>query len=192
MKKILILLICLKVVSFAVDSNSTIDYIDNINNIDNIDNIDNTDTIETNQEERTFTQFEKTFIYHTAYNHYKKAIDLMYKNNHKDAYTNAMIAKDIYDYNATKTNEIILPHIPGYIRQSAQAPTKINYKIFETKNYELKRLIRKIKLLNPPIPLVVFAKTSTYIDITVENFGDLPLDNFTIFINGNKAHIFKK
>ena len=157
--------------------------------------IDNTENNETKEKikltNRKLSKFEKTFIYHVAYNHYKKAIDFMFAKNHKAAYNEAMAAKAIYD-NGAKAKDITLPYIPGYIRENAQTPVRIYYKIFQTKNYELHRLIRKIKLLNPPIPMVVFRQTSTFVDIEVQNFGDLPLDKFGIEVNFEKAVVFEK
>lgn len=140
---------------------------------------------------RTYSKFEKTFINHSAYNHYKRAIDFMYANDHKNAYNEAISAKDIYD-NTKIGGDIQLPYIPGYVRENAQTPRRIYYKIVEDHNYELKRLIRKIKLLNPPIPLITYIQTSTYIDITVQNVGDIPLDKFVIEINYEKIKEFDK
>ena len=82
--------------------------------------------------------------------------------------------------------------MPGYIRENAQTPRRIYYKIIEEQNYELTRLIRKIKLLNPPIPMIIFNQTSTYIDITVQNVGDTPLDKFAIEINYETVTTFDK
>lgn len=140
---------------------------------------------------KELSKFEKTFIRHIAYNHYKKAIDLLYMKNHQEAYSEAMSAKAVYDANATQ-KEIILPYLPGYVRESAQTPRRIYYKILVDKNYELHRLIKKIKLLSPPVPMVVLNQTSTYVDIEVKNFGDLPLDNFGIEVNFEKVKTFPK
>lgn len=140
---------------------------------------------------RTFTKFEKTFVNHTAYNHYKRAIEYMYQADHTNAYSEAMSAKAIYE-NFETNEDINLPYIPGYIRENAATPKRIYYKIIEPHNYELKRLITKIKLLNPPIALVTYIQTSTYVDITVQNVGDTPLDNFLVEINYEKVKNFEK
>ncbi|MCK5294090.1 MAG: hypothetical protein KAJ49_05510 [Arcobacteraceae bacterium] len=157
------------------------------------DDSNNTNNIQTQKvDNKTYTQFEKMFTNHIAYNHYKKAMKLMYEKKHKEAYEEAIKAKDVYN-NSLKENQVIeLPFIPGYIRESAQTPKRTYYKIIEEHIYELKRLIRKIKLLNPPIPFVVLNQTSTYIDITVENFGDTPLDNLIVEINYEKVATFPK
>jgi len=144
------------------------------------------------QKQKVYTLFEKTFVNHIAYNHYENAIKLMYQKKHKEAYAEAMKAKDVYDNIAKKEQTINLPYIPGYIRESAQTPRRTYYKIVKQKTYELKRLIRKIKLLDPPIPFVVLNQTSTYIDVTVTNFGDTPLDNLVVEINFEKAAVFDK
>jgi len=148
------------------------------------------DSAESNSTARVFSKFEKTFIYHIAYNHYRKAINLMYAKDHKGAYEEAMKAKEIYKNN--DQNLIHLPYIPGYVRESAQTPRRIFYKIIEKQNYELNRLIRKIKLLNPPIPLIRFNQTSTYIDVIVTNVGDTPFDNLSVEINYEPVTTFEK
>jgi len=145
-----------------------------------------------NKKEKTLSLFEKLFVNHLAYNHYKKAIKLMYEKKHKLAYKEAMIAKNMYDNSLKKEKIIDLPYIPGYIRQSAQAPRRVYYKILKKQVYEIDRLIRKIKLLNPPIASIVLNKTSTYIDISITNDGDLPFDNFIIEINYEKVASFDK
>ena len=142
---------------------------------------------------KTYTQFEKTFINHIAYNHYKNAMKYMFDKKHKEAYEEAMKAKKVYDNSLNEKAQIIdLPYVPGYVRESAQTPRRTYYKIVKKHVYELKRLIRKIKLLNPPIPFVVLNQTSTYIDITVKNFGDTPLDNLIVEVNYEKAASFDK
>ncbi len=139
---------------------------------------------------RKFSHFEKTFVYHVAYNHYKKAIKHMYAKEHKEAYDEAIKAKNIFLNQ--KNNKIALPYMPGYVRENAQTPRRIYYKIIEEQNYELTRLIRKIKLLNPPIPMVILNQTSTYVDIQIQNLGDVPLDKFGIEINYEKIITFDK
>ncbi len=144
------------------------------------------------QQNRTYTLFEKKFINHLAYNHYEKAIKLLYEKNNQEAYAEAMQAKEVYDNELKEEKTIELPYIPGYIRQSAQTPKRIYYKIVKKHIYELKRLIRKIKLLNPPIPFVVINKTSTYIEVSVKNYGDTPLDNLVVEINYEQVAVFAK
>ncbi len=152
--------------------------------------VDLNNTVEVEEsKERLYTKFEKTFTNHVAYNHYQKAIELMYEGDHKQAYNEAKAAKAVYDTDEAN-QKIILPYIPGYIRESAQTPRRTYYKIVIEELYELKRLIRKIKLLNPPIPLVILSKTSTYIDVTVQNVGDTPLDNFVVEVNFEEAATF--
>jgi len=141
--------------------------------------------------QRELSDFEKQFVNHIAYNHYKKAIELLYKKEHKSAYEEASKAKEFFD-NEMENENIVLPYIPGFIRESAQTPKRIYYKILIEKDYELKRLIRKIKLLNPPIPLIVLNQTSTYIDVIIKNVGDLPLDNFLVEVNFEEAARFEK
>ena len=144
----------------------------------------------TKSKEKYISQFEKSFINHIAYNKYKKAIKFMYDKKHKEAYKLAAEAKELYKDN--KENVIDLPYIPGYIRENAHTPRRIYYKIIKQQEYEINRLIRKIKLLNPPIPMIVFNKTSTYIDITITNVGDTPFDKLAIEINYEPVVVFDK
>ncbi len=173
--------------TIKLDENETLKTIADMN----ITKADEIKAQELVKSDRKLSSFEKSFVYHIGYNHYAKAIKLMYAKNHKDAYSEAMSAKNIYDANATQ-KEIVLPYLPGYVRESAQTPRRIYYKILVPKNYELYRLIRKIKLLNPPIPMVVLNQTSTYVDIEIKNYGDLPLDKFGIEINDEKVYQFPK
>lgn len=142
-------------------------------------------------QERKLSDFEKKFVNHIAYNHYKKAIKLLYEKEQISAYKEAYKAKEFFD-NSLDNRDIVLPYMPGYLRESAQTPKRIYYKILVERDYELTRLIRKIKLLNPPIPLVVLNQTSTYIDITINNSGEVPLDNFVIEVNYEKVAEFDR
>lgn len=141
---------------------------------------------------KTYTKFEKSFVNHIAYNHYEKAVKLMFNKQHKLAYEEAIKAKDIYDNTTSKEKLIDLPYIPGYLRESAQTPSRIYYKIIKQNEYQINRLIRKIKLLNPPIPMVIINKTSTYIEIKVTNYGDTPLDKFAVEVNYETLKVFNK
>jgi hypothetical protein len=82
--------------------------------------------------------------------------------------------------------------MPSYLRESSYAPKKIYYKNIVYKSYEIERLITKIKLLSPPIPSVIIKRTSTYIDIIIRNYGDLPLDKFTLLIDGQSVIMYPK
>ena len=82
--------------------------------------------------------------------------------------------------------------MPSFLRETAYAAKKIYYKTVVHKEYELNRLITKIKLLSPPIPAVVIKRTSTYIDIIVRNYGDLPLDNFEIILDSQSVVKYTK
>lgn len=179
-----------EVVSDSQESNETTQTQESVTEENNV-SLEETTTSVSDEDKRKLSKFEKTFIYHVAYNHYKDAVKLLFEKDHKEAYRHAMAAKAIYD-NEAKGKEIVLPYIPGYIRESAQTPRRIYYKIFQTQNYELHRLVRKIKLLNPPIPMVVLKQTSTFVDIEVQNFGDLPLDKFSIEVNYEDATTFDK
>ncbi len=151
------------------------------------------DIVNEENTERTYTKFEKSFVNHIAYNHYKKAVDFMYEKNHTEAYDEAIKAKEVYDNSLNKDEQVInLPYVPGFVRESAQTPKRIYYKIMKEYEYEIQRLITKIKLLNPPIPFIILNKTSTYIDITIVNYGDTPLDKFEIDINYETVKVFDK
>ena len=176
----------------TAETNSTLETNSTIENNSTIEQSSIVNKDEEIIEGRTYSLFEKKFINHIAYNHYKNAIKLMYKKKHKEAYEEAIKAKKVYDNSLKEEQIIALPYIPGYVRESAQTPRRTFYKIVEEHIYELTRLIRKIKLLNPPIPFIVLNQTSTYIDITVENFGDTPLDNLAIEVNYEKAATFEK
>ena len=144
------------------------------------------------EQENTLTQFERSFPNHIAYDNYQKAIKNLYKGDYKTAYDYAMKARDIYDINKTEQQVIPLPFIPNFAKESPYSPKRVYYKVIEYKPYELNRVIKKIKLLSPPIPSVILKKRSTMIELDVTNFGDLPLDNFEIFINGKKVESFYK
>ncbi|SFV75279.1 hypothetical protein MNB_SM-3-7 [hydrothermal vent metagenome] len=141
-------------------------------------------------QETKMTQFQKLFVNHIAYRDYQKAIDEMYKKEYKKAYSYAMHAKSIYPQN--KRSLIALAYMPSYLRESAYEPKKIYYKIVIYKQYELDRLVTKIKLLSPPIPSVIVKRTSTYMDIIIRNYGDLPLDEFALVIDGKKVITYNK
>jgi len=182
------------------DTNKTNETNNAIATLDNNLAITSIDTNETNstttkikpKKEKTYTLFQKMFVNHIAYNFYKEAITLLYDGNYKEAYTKAIKAKDTYDNTNKKEQIIKLPYIPGFIRENAQAPRRLYYKIVKEQPYELKRLIRKIKLLSPPLAMVIIDKTSTYTDIKVTNIGDLPLDKFGIEINYEQVTTFDK
>jgi len=177
------------------DTNQTVSADDNNTAFDNNITADSNTTSQVISDKKILelSKFEKQFINHIAYNHYTNAIKFLYAKDHKKAYEEAMKAKDIYNNeDNTKEQKIVLPYLPGFLRQSAQTPSRIYYKIYRDKNYELKRLIRKVKLLSPPIALVTFDQTSTYIDIKIKNVGDLPFDNFTVEINYEEVKTFDK
>lgn len=132
----------------------------------------------------TMSEFEKLFINHTAYIYYSTSIKELYTANYKNAYENAMKAKAIYDNTDEESSQIIaLPYMPSYIRESGFTAKRIYYKVIKANTYELRRLITKIKLISPPIATVVLKKTSTYIDVIIKNYGDLPLDGFEVLLN---------
>ncbi len=138
--------------------------------------------------ETKISKFEKTFVNHTAYISYQNAIKTMYEGNYKDAYTHAMSAKKIFYISDEKEQIIPIPYMPSYVRESAYGPKRIYYKLLKYKQYELKRVITKIKLMSPPIATVILKRTSTYIDIIIRNYGDLPLDEFELFLD-NKSMV---
>jgi len=138
----------------------------------------------------TMSKFEKLFLNHLAYRDYKDAIKAMYKKDHKKAYKLAINAKKIYSQDDTSL--IPLPYMPSFLRESAYSAKRIYYKTVIHKEYELQRLITKIKLLSPPIPAVVIKRTSTYIDIIVKNYGDLPLDDFEILLDSQSVVKYSK
>ena len=159
----------------AVDFNVSID--ENITTIKNIE----------------LSDFEKLFVNHTAYIYYRNGINDIYLGNYKSAYANAMKAKDIFDNTDDVENQVIaLPYMPSYLRESAYTPIKIYYKIVKPRQYELKRLITKAKLISPPIASVVIKRTSTYMEIILKNYGDLPLDDFEVLLNDESISKYEK
>ena len=144
------------------------------------------------QELVSLSKFEKTFVNHTAYIAYQNGIKALYEGNYKDAYAYAMDAKKIYYIEDAKAYMIPLPYMPSYIRESSYTPKRIYYKMLKHKPYELKRLIIKTKLLSPPITSVIVKRTSTYIDIIIRNYGDLPLDNFELLLNNESVAKYRK
>ena len=197
MKNINIILILLALtlsVSFAqeVVAEST-----NQENVEDYD-FEDEDTLSENEaieddKDKVFTAFEKLFVNHTAHIYYTTAINELYQSNYKAAYENAMKAKAIYDNTDDNVSQVIaLPYMPSFIRESGYTPKRIYYKMVKPKSYELKRLITKIKLISPPIASVVLKRTSTYIDVIIRNYGDLPLDDFELLLNDESIAKYEK
>ena len=144
------------------------------------------------EESTKIGKFEETFVNHTAYISYQNAIKTMYEGNYKDAYAHAMNARKIFYAGDAKEQIIPIPYMPSYVRESAYSPKRIYYKLLKYKQYELRRVITKIKLMSPPIATVILKRTSTYIDIIVRNYGDLPLDDFEILLNNQSMVKYEK
>jgi hypothetical protein len=137
-------------------------------------------------------KFEKLISNHIAYKHYIGAIKYLYDRNYTLAYDEANRAKSIYDNTKSDIKTIKLPYAPAFIREGPFTPRRIIYEVIRKRDYELKRLIKKIKLLAPPIGYVTIYRGSTYVDIVVQNLGDLPLDQFSIILNGEVLKVFDK
>jgi len=150
------------------------------------------DSIPLNQERPKISEFEKLFVNHIAYNYYKNGINSLYEGDYKKAYENAMNAKEIVDNTDLNTTTIALAFMPSYLRESAYSPKRIYYKIVKQKQYKLKRLIVKAKLISPPIASLVIHRTSTTIDVILKNYGDLPLDEFEVFVNEQSIAFYEK
>lgn len=140
----------------------------------------------------SLSEFEKLFVNHVAYNYYKNGIKALYQSDYKSAYDNAMNAKDIVDNTELNKTTIALPYMPSFMRETSYAPKRTYYKIIKEKVYELKRLIRKAKLMSPPIASVVIRRTSTTIDVILKNYGDLPFDEFEVLVNEKRIALFDK
>ena len=138
------------------------------------------------------SEFEKLFVNHTAYNFYKAGIKALYQGDYKIAYENAMNAKDIVDNTELNTSTIALPFMPSYMRETSYSPKKIYYKIVKQKEYQLKRLVVKAKLISPPIASLVIHRTSTTIDVILRNHGDLPFDDFEVLVNEEPIALYEK
>jgi len=141
---------------------------------------------------KKLSEFEKLFINHTAFNYYKTAIMALYADDYKNAYENAMKAKEIVDNTELNSTTIALPFMPSYVRETSYSPKRTYYKIVKQKEYKLKRLITKAKLISPPIASVVIHRTSTTIDIILRNHGDLPFDNFEVLVNDERIALYEK
>ena len=139
---------------------------------------------------QSMSKFEKMFVNHLAYINYNDSINALYNNDYKKAYTLAMEAKNIFKQDETKL--IPLAYMPSYLRETAYAPKKIYYKVVVHKTYELHRLVTKIKLMSPPMASVVVKRSSTNIEIIIRNYGDLPLDNFELLIDGQSIIKYNK
>jgi len=143
--------------------------------------------------ESSLSSFEKLFVNHSAYRYYLDGIKMLYEKNYKSAYEFAMKAKMIYDNTLEKENlAIALPYLPSYVRESSYSPKRIYYKMVKYRDYELKRLIVKAKLISPPIASIIINRTSTYVNIVIKNYGDLPLDDFEVLINDESIASFEK
>lgn len=154
----------------------------------------NTDELESTDytAEPVMSSFEKLFVNHSAYRYYQDSIKSLYINDYKTAYSLAMKAKEIIDNTEDQDQFIALPYMPSYMRETAYSPKRVYYKIVEYKPYNLKRLITKAKLISPPIASVVINRTSTYMALTIKNYGDLPLDEFKVLINDEVVGSFDK
>ena len=158
----------------------------------NLTDVNSTD-VNTSIEVTTLSEFEKLFVNHSAYIYYEKAVEEIYNGNYKAAYENAMLAKNIVDNTDDKESQIIaLPYMPNYVRESGLTPKRIYYKIVKAKPYELKRVITKAKLISPPMASVILKRTSTYMEVIVRNYGDLPLDEFELLLNDEQIAKFDK
>ena len=183
------------------DSNSTLIQDPNLTEVnysvltdsdDNSSLQDNNSTIALLAEPKKLSEFEKLFVNHIAYNYYKKAITALYSDNYKSAYENAMRAKDIVDNTELNTSTIALPFMPSYVRETAYSPKRTYYKIVKEKEYKLKRLVVKAKLMSPPIASLVIHRTSTTTDIILRNHGDLPFDDFKVLVNDKQIALYEK
>jgi len=143
-------------------------------------------------QKESLSEFEKLFVNHIAYNYYKTAIKALYQDDYKSAYENAMNAKDIVDNTDLNITTIALPFMPSFMRESSYSPKRTYYKIIKEKEYELKRLITKVKLISPPIASVVIHRSSTTIDVILRNHGDLPFDKFEVLVNEKPIALFNK
>lgn len=143
-------------------------------------------------ETKKLSEFEKLFVNHTAFNFYKTGILSLYQGDYKSAYENAMSAKDIVDNTELNATTIALPFMPSFVRESAYSPKRTFYKIVKQKEYKLKRLVTKAKLISPPIASVVIHRTSTTIDIILRNHGDLPFDEFEVLVNEEPIAMYEK
>ena len=170
-----------------LDANVT--YTEDLNNTAMDENT--TSVIESDGSKR-LSEFEKLFVNHIAYNYYKAGVTALYEDNYKSAYENAMNAKDIVDNTELNTTTIALPFMPSFVRESSYAPKRTYYKIVKQKEYKLKRLVTKAKLISPPIASLVIHRTSTTIDIILRNHGDLPFDDFEVFVNDERIALYEK
>ena len=176
-----------------VTTEDTEDYFDDgaDNNVEST--TDANTSVEVQEQVRNMNAFEKLFVNHSAYRYYAKGVQELYKNNYKEAYDNAMKAKAIIDNTQAKGEQVIaLPYMPNYVRETGYTPKRIYYKTVKAKPYELRKLIVKAKLISPPIASVIIKKTSTYMDVIVKNYGDLPLDEFELLINDESIVIYDK
>jgi hypothetical protein len=174
-----------------IDTRSSLINDNNKTKID-IKNTKDTNNSSIDDSNKTLSSFESKFVNHIAYRHYDKAVNLLYKKQYTKAYNEAISAKLLFNNEDKKEKLISLPYMSSYLRESGFAPKTMYYKIIENKPYQLKRLLTKIKLLSPPIPMIILKKTSTNIIVEVSNQGDLPLDEFDILINDTKVHRFDK
>lgn len=178
--------------NMLVDANDTMK--DN-NSTEILDIVEDANTTENNSTEVVFelSEFEKLFVNHSAHIYYSKAVKDLYESNYKSAYDNAMKAQVIYDNTNNEVEQIIpLPYMPSFMRESAYTAKRIYYKMVKPKPYELKRLVTKAKLISPPIATVALKKTSTYIDVIIKNYGDLPLDGFEVLLNDEPIAKYEK
>ncbi len=181
----------------SVDTNATL--VESVEQNTTVESVEQNTTVEsveqnaTIEEKKEMSEFEKLFVNHSAYNYYEKAIESLYKSDYKAAYKNAMSAKEIVDNtDADASQTIALPYMPNYVRESGLTPKRIYYKIVHSKPYELKRVVIKAKLISPPIASVVIKRTSTFMELIVRNYGDLPLDDFEVLLNDESLAKFEK
>ena len=135
-------------------------------------------------------EYKKMLPNHQAYNYYKMSKYAFEKENYIVAYKYAIKAKSLY--NNKNSRSIKLPYLPDFLRESAFAPKRILYQFMDVKGYEVDRLIKKIKLLAPPVAFVTINRTGSSFIIMVKNMGKLPLDQFGVLINKKYNHMFNQ
>lgn len=137
-----------------------------------------------------FTDNKKADNSKPAYELYKDALALYADKEFDEAYEKASKARDLFEADGENPN-ITIEARPKYIHEGAFSPDKKQYEIKEYKNdYEVNRLIKKIKLLNPPMAFVKLSQTDESISVEVTNVGSMPLDNFTIKLDSKDFTIF--
>lgn len=126
-----------------------------------------------------------------AYSKYKQALDAYESDEIDLAYRLAFEAKNIYVPGSG--TDITIRGQATFLQEGPFGPKFKSFTVNgDRKNYEIKKLLRKIKLKQPPIAIVEVYRTKDQRIVKVKNIGKLPLDDLIVSIDGEEVGTFEK